>query len=295
MMERVGKLNWLRGLAPRGRKHWRERRQAADHPVSPNPAKPYNGWNPDIERQVPGYLTKHFWWAYLWPRSAPFFDHPLIISAILFGNYQRLINATLKRVQRWGEPSTGTQPAEKPGERMLQLTCVYGDLTPLLQARLAPAPLHITDVVPLQLRLARGKSEPGRTLHATRMNAEQLAYQDDSFSSALIFFLLHELPPDARQRVISQCLRTLRPGARLLITEYAEKPARHWFVRIPILRRILLRAEPFLGPFWEENLDTHLRTNAEPLNKVPVKLHETFYFHGFYRVVEYRIDSIEPG
>ena len=214
----------------------------------------------------------------MWRGLTWFFDHPVIISSILFGQYKTLKRATIEHVARIATRG-----------RMLQLTCVYGRLTPRIMEQLDPQPLHITDIVPVQLELARGKASHPDKLLATRMNAEHLAYRDDSFSTLLIFFLLHELPRDARRRVLGECMRVLAPGGTLVVTEYAQLPKRHVFYRSPIARRILYRAEPFLEAFWTEDLLALLHDLAAGYGKgVEVASHQSF-FGGFYRVTEYRL------
>jgi ubiquinone/menaquinone biosynthesis C-methylase UbiE len=231
-----------------------------------------------FEGEVPPYLSRHFWWAYMWRGLTWFFDHPVIISSILFGQYKTLKWATIEHVARVAAKG-----------RMLQLTCVYGRLTPRIMEHLEPQPLHITDIVPVQLELARGKAEPPEKLLATRMNAENLAYRDDSFATLLIFFLLHELPPAARRKVLAECMRVLSPGGTLVLTEYAHLPKQHIFYRSPVARWILYRAEPFLEPFWKEDMLELLNELAEPVGKaVEVASHQEF-FGGFYRVTEYRL------
>lgn len=229
-------------------------------------------------QDVPPYLARHFWWAYLWRRTVDFFDHPVVISSILFGQYKKLKLATLAHVERVAEHG-----------RTLQLTCVYGRLTPRLMETVNPRSLHITDIVPLQLELARGKAAEPDKLLSTRMNVEKLGYRTDAFSTIVIFFLLHEMPPDVRRHTLAECLRTTEPGGTIVVTEYSEIPHKHFFYRFPIARWILLRAEPFLSPFWEENLTELLGELAAPHGKrVEVQSHET-HFKGFYRVTEYKV------
>lgn len=233
-----------------------------------------------FEGEVPPYLARHFWWAYMWRGLTWFFDTPIIISSILFGQYKTLKRATIEHVSKIADRG-----------RMLQLTCVYGRLTPRIMEQLDPQPLHITDIVPVQLELARDKAVPPEKLLATRMNAENLAYRDDSFATVLIFFLLHELPPEARRKVLGECMRVLSPGGTLVVTEYSHLPKQHIFYRSPVARRILYRAEPFLEPFWNEDLLELLNDLAQPHGKaVEVASHQE-YFGGFYRVTEYRLSE----
>lgn len=94
---------------------------------------------------VPEYLARYYWWAYLWSKAVWFFDHQMIINAILFAQYQNLMNATLYRLQY------------APLDCVLQLTCVYGSLTPHLIQHVKTSSLHLTDVATLQLELAKSK------------------------------------------------------------------------------------------------------------------------------------------
>lgn len=227
---------------------------------------------------IPDYLARHYWWAYLWRFSRPFFDHPAIISSILFGHYRELRDATLSQLDAWSDDTP-----------LLQLTCVYGDLSNRLMDAVAPAPLHLTDVAALQLDLVQGKAPPDR-LRLTRMNVEQLAYRDSTFGTALVFFLLHELPSPARRRVLAETLRVLRPGGHLVITEYAERPRDHVLYRNRWLRAAMCRAEPFLDSFWHGNLAGTLTELAASQNRRITCCVETRHFRDFYRVLVYRFD-----
>ncbi len=125
---------------------------------------------------IPVYLARYYWWAYLWPAAVWFFDHQPIINAILFGQYKKLMSATMARLRNAADGS------------ILQLTCVYGELTPKLIEAVSPKPLHITDVAMVQLELAKSKAADENALLAARMNAENLAYRDDSFPTVVLFF-----------------------------------------------------------------------------------------------------------
>jgi len=226
---------------------------------------------------MPFYLARYYWWAYLWPKAVWFFDHQSIINGILFGQYQKLMHATLACLQH------------APLQRVLQLTCVYGSLTPNLIRYLHPVALHITDVAPVQLNLARRKCTNTSRLLTTRMNAESLGYRSDSFSTIVLFFLLHEMPHEARQNTISECMRILKFGGSLIMAEYAEIPAQHWLYRFTPARRLITRLEPFLKGFWHEDIQTLLNQTGAHLGKKADKAYEHHVFSGFYRVVEYRV------
>lgn len=228
---------------------------------------------------MPAYLARHYWWAYLWRPAIRFFDHQPVINAILFGQYQRLFDQTLRCLARC------------PGGRLLQLTCVYGKLTPELMQRLDGEPLYIVDVAPQQLLHTRAKlgSEARRRLLPARMNAESLALAEHSFATVLVFFLFHEMPPEARQHTYREMLRITRPGGRLVITEYGPLPGAHWLYRFPLSRWLITRLEPFLEGFWGEELEATLQKHASTQGKVVGRLEEYRFFRGFYRVVVFEV------
>ena len=228
----------------------------------------------------PHYLVRYYWWAYLWPKSVWFFDHQPIINAILFGQYNRLMAATLERLK------------QAPLDRVLQLTCVYGSLTPNLIRQVDPKPLHISDVAEVQLALAGSKVEEGQQLCATRMNAEQLGYKADSFSTIVLFFLLHEMPAEARRNTLSEVMRTLQTGGSLIMTEYGELPTKHWLYRFPLTRWVTTSLEPFLDSFWHEDIETLLNDLGKPFNKsVEIVSHQSI-FASFYRVTEFKVRDL---
>ncbi|MDX8388020.1 MAG: methyltransferase domain-containing protein [Ghiorsea sp.] len=227
---------------------------------------------------TPEYLAKYYWWAYLWNKSAWFFDHQPIINAILFRQYKKLMLETMKKLETTDQSN------------VLQLTCVYGSLTPNLIQAIKPTPLHITDIAPVQLALAASKASQS-SLIVTRMNAEQLAYKDNAFTTTILFFLLHELPVEARAHALSEAIRTLDDNGTLLITEYAELPKNHFLYWFFPCRWITTKLEPFLNGFWHENLTDKLQEHAKKHGKQVNLVSHTDIFSKFYRVTAYKVSK----
>ena len=225
---------------------------------------------------VPEYLAHYYWWAYLWRGSIWFFDHQPVISAILFGQYDRLLKKTLAQIET------------KPAARILQLTCVYGKLTPALLSS-TDNEIHLCDAATGQLQLARRKtSHAAERCHLARMNAECLAYRDDVFDQVIVFFLFHEMPAAARHNAYNEIARVVRPGGSVLITEYAATPQRHALYRFPPTRWVLSHLEPFLPCFWKEDVNAKLSDALHKRGKAlaggPQVEH---YFAQFYRVMRF--------
>jgi ubiquinone/menaquinone biosynthesis C-methylase UbiE len=229
---------------------------------------------------MPDYLVRYYWWAYLWRFGIWFFDHQVVINLILFGQYEKLLKNTLSHID------------DKPFAKILQLTCVYGKLTKSILTR-TNNEVHICDVSSSQLQLARLKSaDAANRCHLARMNAECLSYNANSFDQVIVFFLLHEMPPDSRQNTYAEIARVVKPGGSVLITEYAETPIRHWLYRFVPFRFLICRLEPFLKIFWEEDVAAKMRDalkkNGKSLNGEP-KLE--YCFARYYRIMRFDVMS----
>ena len=227
---------------------------------------------------VPEYLARYYWWAYLWRWGIWFFDHQPVINAILFGQYDKLLKQTLAQVET------------RLGAQILQLTCVYGKLTPALLSGTSNE-IHLCDAATGQLHLARRKTRHvADRCHLARMNAESLGYRSDAFDQVIIFFLLHEMPAEARHRAYAEIARVVRPGGSVLITEYAATPEHHWLYRLTPFRWLLGRLEPFLTGFWREDVVGKLSDALKQNGKAMSGETEVEYcFAGFYRVMRFNV------
>lgn len=225
---------------------------------------------------LPDYLVRYYRWTYLWPFTVWLFDHQPIINTILFGNYRRIMNETRRLMDA---PNAG---------KTLQIAAVYGELTATLAADVDE--LHLAEIAPVQIRAAERKLEAaGLKANVARMNAERLEYDRQSFDTALIFLLLHEMPPQARRNSLREALRVIRSGGRLVIAEYGELRRRHFFHRFAPVRWILTTAEPFLGVFWNENLVETLNACAAEEGREVELDEQVDIFGGFYRVMQFRV------
>lgn len=160
--------------------------------------------------------------------SLRLFDHPAVVSAILWGQDRRLCNAVLAETA--------------PGMNVLQLACVHGDLTPRLAGRLGPeGRLTVVDAAPIQIENLAAKL--GREQRVALRVADAAAPGPGSYDAVLCFFLLHELPDAHKRRVVDAALDRLSPGGRAIFVDYA-RPTR-WHPLRPVMAMVFRLLEPF--------------------------------------------------
>ena len=73
---------------------------------------------------IPPYMQDIYYWAYLNPRNVRWLDHELIVRLILWEQHAKLRRAAFAEI--------------KPGQQVLQSTCVYGKFLPMLAELIGP-------------------------------------------------------------------------------------------------------------------------------------------------------------
>jgi ubiquinone/menaquinone biosynthesis C-methylase UbiE len=221
---------------------------------------------PGEQRAVPHYLTAHYWWAYVHPNAVKLFERQWLVNLILWGNYRRLCAATLAEL---GEDLSGST---------LQVACVYGDLTTRLSDDVAAigGRLDVVDVLPVQLRNLHRKLSPTAPVRLLAMDSTCLELADAHYDRALLFFLLHEQPRHYRERTLSELIRVVKPGGKIVIVDYALP--RWWHPLRYLWRPLLARLEPFALDLWRQEILAWL----PPGTRTPRK---RSFFGGLYQQV----------
>jgi len=185
---------------------------------------------------VPAYLEDVYSWAYLNPRNLALLDRPWIVSAILWGNYGKLLRATLAEI--------------RPGDRVLQPACVYGDFSPRLAAHVGPTgSLHVADVAPLQVANCRRKLKPFPNARACVRDAADLG---GDYDAVCCFFLLHELPDAYKRKVIDALLGSVVPGGKVIFVDYHRPHGAHPLK--PVMNVVFETLEPFAKALWSREV-----------------------------------------
>lgn len=216
---------------------------------------------------VPEYLQKTYWWAYLHPRAVKIFEHQWIVNLILWGNFARLRDSALDEM---GKTISG---------RILQVACVYGDFTGKLAQRLAPgARLDVIDVASIQVKNLKRKLGNRSNVFPDRQNADSLSFAHGSFDQVVVFFLLHELPAEVRTRTVAEVLRVVKPGGKVVFVDY-HRPVwqnPHRYLMQPILKTL----EPFALDLWKTEIADWV-SEAD----APAAIDKTTFFGGLYQKV----------
>lgn len=161
----------------------------------------------DLLADVPEYYRRNFHFqrdGYLSERSARLYEHQV---EVLFGGgadaMRRLIIEPMKRRLK-------TQDGE--GLRLLEIGAGTGRTTRFVRLALPKARIVALDVSAPYLKLARESLHEFSRVDFIEGLGEQLPFQDGLFDACYSVFLYHELPRTAREGVIAESMRVLKPG-----------------------------------------------------------------------------------
>lgn len=185
------------------------------------------------EHAVPAYLRDTYAWAYMRPMSLQLLDRPLVVSAILWGNYRRLVRGVLAEL--------------RAGQQVYQPACVYGDFSSRIVAVLGPhGRLEVADILPIQVENLRRKlCGAGNASVSLRDASDRFG---KTYGVVCCFFLLHEMPPDYRRHTVDALLNAVEPGGKAVFVDY-HRP--HWAHPLKWIMSLIFDAlEPFAKDLW---------------------------------------------
>ena len=186
--------------------------------------------------------TAHIYWIY----KSPFFirvaDRMVVVSAILLGQYNKLVSCVVKRLN----PSL-------EGKRILQISCAFGNVSEKIAescARQEAEEFVLTDIMQSEVDNAERKLKRfGKLCTFLKQDATNLEFEDQSFDYVVVFFLPHELPLDKKGRLIEEANRVLKPGGKIVFGEF-HKPR---LKILEILGRLYFKIfEPYATEMWDD-------------------------------------------
>ncbi|WP_051013552.1 rhodoquinone biosynthesis methyltransferase RquA [Pararhodospirillum photometricum] len=186
------------------------------------------------EALLPEYLRRVYTWAYLNPRHMRLLDRHLVVSVILWGNADRLMDQAYKEFSA--------------GQEVLLPACVYGPFSRNLANVVGPKGyLEVRDIAPVQIAHTRPKLAGLSQARLVCANAADPVGRD--FDGVCCFFLLHEVPDDWKKRVVDSLLAAVRPGGKAVFVDY-HKPAA-WHPLKPIMIGVFKTLEPYAMGLWD--------------------------------------------
>jgi SAM-dependent methyltransferase len=98
-------------------------------------------------------------------------------------------------------------------EKILDMGCGIGQKTVPIADAFHGAEVHAIDLSAPMIRYAHKRAERmGRKIHFSQQNVEWTNFADNTFDLVVSTILLHELPPGAIRKMITESHRVLKPG-----------------------------------------------------------------------------------
>jgi ubiquinone/menaquinone biosynthesis C-methylase UbiE len=170
----------------------------------------------DLERYPPYYRRTFHWQSdgYLSPRSARMYDLGV----------ELLFRGTADVMRRQIIPHITRHIAGRPAASLRLLDVACGTGRPLDQIAVAHPQLrlHGVDLSPFYVARARQRLSAVAELTLAAENGEELPFVDRHFDVVTSVYLFHELPRNARRRVVAEMFRVLAPGGLVVIEDSAQ-------------------------------------------------------------------------
>ncbi len=174
---------------------------------------------PPIDRsRYPAYYRRNFHWqtdGYLSDHSADIYDLGV----------ELLFRGTADIMRRQVIPPVTRYLREQPDHRrmrLLDVACGTGRTLHQLAIAHPHLAFHGVDLSAPYVQAARRLLADVDEVSLAVENAETLPYADATFDAVTCVYLFHELPRNARRRVVAEMRRVLRPGGVVVIEDSAQ-------------------------------------------------------------------------
>ena len=222
----------------------RSRRDVRDLPNDINPQAYPDYYLQNFHHQTDGYLSD---------RSAELYD---LQVEILFNG---TADAMRRRVIAPLLEGLRSQAPQAAHPRILDVATGTGRTLRQLRGALPDAQLVGLDLSTAYLRQAnRWLSElPGELPQLVQGNGEELPFADNTMQAVTCVFLLHELPGEARQKVINEAWRVMEPGGVLVLADSVQlKDSPEFSPAMENFRRVF--HEPYYRDYITDDINERL-------------------------------------
>lgn len=217
--------------------------------------------------RYPPYFRRTFHWqtdGYLSRRSAKLYD--VGVEFLFAGTADVMRRQVIPPVSEYLRARGSAH-----GARLLDVACGTGRTLAHFATAHSELKLYGLDLSPYYLQEAREMLDGVPDVSLVAENAESMPFADGLFDVVTSVYLFHELPRNARRRVIAEMARVLKPGGMLVIedsAQYAEAEEIAVFLdRFP---------QDFHEPFYRDYLKDDLRAPLEDAGLVVERVEPTF-------------------
>jgi len=141
-------------------------------------------------------------------------DSQPVISAILLFQYHRLVSKIVSELRN----------LDLTGKNVLITSCAFGNVIPRTVKAAVQSGVErvlIADLIDNELIHAKSKlGALSSKVDFFEDNAASMNQDDGVVAANVIFFLLHELPHHLKGKALSEAVRLLAPGGKLLLAEF---------------------------------------------------------------------------
>jgi ubiquinone/menaquinone biosynthesis C-methylase UbiE len=182
--------------------------------------KRYQEFDPGIETQgLPSYYVQNFHHqtnGYLSDESANLYD--LQVEILFNGTADPMRRRVLAPLKTGLKSFSDVLPNQI---KILDVACGTERTLRNIRGMLPKASLYGVDLSAAYLRKANQllSQLPGTLPQLVEANGEELPYLDNYFHAVTSVFLFHELPAQARQNVINEAFRVVKPGGTFIICD----------------------------------------------------------------------------
>lgn len=183
-------------------------------------SKQYQQFDAGIETEgLPSYYVQNFHHqtnGYLSDTSANLYD--LQVELLFNGTADPMRRRILAPLKEGLNAFSDVLPSQI---KILDVACGTGRTLKNIRGMLPKASLYGVDLSAAYLRKANQllSQDAGTLPQLVQGNAEELPYLDNYFHAVTSVFLFHELPPQARQNVINEAFRVVKPGGTFIICD----------------------------------------------------------------------------
>lgn len=183
-------------------------------------AKRYQEFDAGVETEgLPSYYVQNFHHqtnGYLTDTSANLYD--LQVEILFNGTADPMRRRILAPLKEGLKAFSDVLPSQI---KVLDVACGTGRTLRNTRGMLPKASLYGVDLSAAYLRKANQllSQFEGTLPQLVQGNAEELPYLDNYFHAVTSVFLFHELPPQARQNVINEAFRVVKPGGTFIICD----------------------------------------------------------------------------